>query len=618
MAKINAANAVLEVMYRWNIDHLYGFPGGSFDSTMNAIYEMQDKVKFVEVRHEEAGALAASAEYKLSGKLGVCMGSAGPGAVHLMNGLYDAKYDKTPMVALIANVPTARQDINFFQAFDEMPWFRDVAVWVHQAKTKEALPVLMDTAIRQAYAKKGPAILIIPKDFGWQQIDDNFRVSYSNHVADNYAAPTKESVEDAVKLIKEAKNPVVYYGLGAKEAGAELKEFSDKFKMPMMSSYLAKGIVEDKFPAYMGTIGRIGPKAANEVQGHADLVVWVGNNSPFSVLWFKPNAKVIQIDVDPEKQGKRHSVDVSMLADAKKSLRALIDAGEEREESPLYKAALADREEWDNWIASMADDHLKDEGRVRQEPIWDVINKEAADNAVFALDVGNVNMDHCRLLNMHDDQKWTTSGLYASMGYGAPAAVAAATAYPDREVWHLTGDGGFAMMSEELLTMSRYNMHVLTVVFTNETLGYIEAEQRDESNQPLSGVILPDNDWAKVAEGMNVKAYTVRDKAEFEAAVKEWKQSDGPALIDVKYTKHMAYSTELNTLDDPEFVKYYHAEALHPFTYFAEKYGLEIDSASGASGHAEDKSTALEVQATTSASTPETAPETDTTSGASH
>ncbi|MCD5534315.1 pyruvate oxidase, partial [Lactobacillus delbrueckii subsp. lactis] len=175
----------------------------------------------------------------------------------------------------------------------------------------------------------------------------------------------------------------------ASGAAEELKEFADKFKMPMMSSYLGKGIVEDSFKPYLGTIGRIGGKAPNEVQGHTDLVVWVGNNSPFSVLWFPKNAKVIQIDVDPEKQGKRHSVDVSILADAKKSLRALIDAGEAREESPLYKAALADREEWDAWTASFADDHLKDEGRVRQEPIWDVINKEAADNAVFAIDVGN-------------------------------------------------------------------------------------------------------------------------------------------------------------------------------------------------------------------------------------
>lgn len=287
-----------------------------------------------------------------------------------------------------------------------------------------------------------------------------------------------------------------------------------------------------------------------------------------------------------------------MLADAKKSLRAIIDAGEERTESPLYKAAIADRENWDAWEDSFKN---SDQMPVRPEPIWDVINKNADDDAVFAIDVGNVNVDSCRLLKLHDDQKWTTSGLHATMGYGAPAALMVATVYPDREVWNLAGDGGIAMMNQELLTMSRYNMHVLNVVFTNETLGFIEAEQVDESNQPLSGVKLPDNDWAKVAEGMNMKGVVVRTKKEFEEAVDEFKKMDGPMLIDIKYTHNMPYSTELNSLNDPAFVKKYEAEDLKPFSYFAEKYGLEADAATGASQHEESE--------------PEEAP--DTVSGAS-
>ena len=559
MTKINGSDAMLKVIYDWGIDHIYGFPGGSFDSSMNAIYDFRDKMKFIEVRHEEAGALAASSEYKVTGKLGVCFGSAGPGAAHLFNGLYDAKYDKTPMLAIVANVPTSKQDIDFFQAFDEDKWFLDASVWCASAKTPELIPVLTDEAIRQAYARKGPAVLIIPKDYGWQKIEDNFRVSKKAQPKPNYPAPTETSVE-----------------------GKEVKEFAEKFKTPIMSSYLGKGVVEDKFPAYIGTIGRIGPKAAQEVQTATDLVVWVGNNSPFSGLWFPKDAKVIQIDVDPGKFGKRHSTDVSMLADSKKALRALIEEGEERSESPLYKAAIADRENWDAWEDSFKN---SDEMPVRPEPIWDVINKKADDNAIFAIDVGNVNVDSCRLLNLHDDQKWTTSGLHATMGYGAPAALMAATVYPDREVWNLAGDGGFAMMNQELLTMSRYNMHVLNVVFTNETLGYIEAEQVDESHQPLSGVIIPDNNWAKVAEGMNVKGVVVRTKEEFEKAVDEFKQMDGPMLIDIKYTHKMPYSTELNSLDDPAFVKKYEAEDLKPFSYFAEKYGLEADAATGASQH---------------------------------
>ncbi|MBP2058015.1 pyruvate oxidase [Lactobacillus colini] len=599
MTKINGSDAMFQVLYDWGIDHVYGFPGGSFDSTMNAIHNWKNKIKFIEVRHEEAGSLAAAAEYKLTGKVGVSFGSAGPGAAHMFNGLYDSKFDKTPTVTIIANVPTSRQDIDFFQAFDENKWFTDVAVWSAQPKTAEQLPMLMDEAIRQAYARKGPAVLIVSKDLGWTKIEDNFRVNKDAMPEPNYPAPTSESVEEAVKLIKEAENPVIYFGNGAKDAGEELKEMSDKFKMPLLSSYLGKGVVEDAFPAYMGTIGRIGSKAPNDIQMHADLVVWVGNNSPFSVLWFNKNAKVIQIDTDPAKFGKRHAVNVSMLADSKKSLRALIDAGEAREESPLYKAAIADRENWDAWVDSFKDSK---ESPVRPEPIWDVINKEAADNAVFAIDVGNVNMDHVRHLKMHGDQKWTTSGLHATMGYGAPAALAAATVYPDREVWQLAGDGGFAMMNQELLTMARYNMHVLNVVFTNETLGYIQAEQEDESNQPLSGVIIPDNDWAKVAEGMNVKGVTVRTKEEFEAAVKEWKKMDGPMLIDIKYTHEMPYSTELNTLDDPAFVKKYQAEDLKPFSYFAEKYGLQADTATGASQHEEEPEEVEEEDASSGAS----------------
>ena len=602
MTKINGADAMFKVLYDWHVDHIYGFPGGSFDSGMNAVHDWRNKIKFIEVRHEEAGALAASAEYKLTGKLGVCFDSAGPGAAHLFNGLYDAKYDKSPMVAIVANVPTSRENIDFFQAFDEDKWFLNASVWCRQAMTPEQIPVITDEAIRQAYARKGPAVIILPKDYGWTKIEDNYKTSYNAHVPANFAGPKKESVEEAVKLIKEAKNPVVYFGNGAREAdaGEELKEFSNKFKMPLLSSYLGKGVIEDEFPAYVGTIGRIGAKTPNEIQSYADLVVWVGNNSPFSVLWFNKDTKVIQIDVDPGKLGKRHTVDVPILADAKKTLRALIDAGEDRPESPIYKAAIADRENWDAWHESFID---SDEMPVRPEPIWDVINKEAADDAIFAIDVGNVNVDHCRLLKMHDDQKWTTSGLHATMGYGAPAALTAATVYPDREVWQLAGDGGFAMMNQELLTMARYNMHVLNIVFTNETLGYIEAEQEDESHQPLSGVIIPDNNWAKVAEGMNMKGVVVRTKKEFEDAVKEWKKMDGPMLIDIKYTHEMPYSTELDSLDDPAFVKKYQAEALKPFSYFADKYGLEADAASGASQHEESE--------------PEPDPEPDTTSGAS-
>jgi pyruvate oxidase len=575
MAKISGSDAVLQVIQKWGVKHIYGLPGGSFDSTMNAIYNQRETLKYIQVRHEEAGAIAASADYKLTGKIGVCFGSAGPGAVHLLNGLYDAKEDGIPMLAIVAQVQTKRMNMDFFQAMNEEPIFDDVAVWNRTAMTAESLPMLTDEAIRQAYAHNGVAVLTIPKDLGWAEIEDNFETNANLHTV-NYPAPTAESVADAVKLIKDAKSPMIYFGIGAKDAAEELKAASEKFKMPLVSSVLAKGIIEDDYPAYLGSTGRVAPKPGAEIGFSTDLILWVGNNVPFSIFLFNKKAKVIQIDIDSEKFGKRHHTDVAIEADAKKSLAAINAAGEAREASAFYNAAVADKQNWDNWL-----DGLKDstESPVRAEPIFDVLNEEASDKAVWAVDVGNVNINFERLIRMHGDQKWATSGIYATMGFGVPAALAAKVNYPDRDVYSLSGDGAFAMLSEEILAQVKYNLHVINVVFSNETLGFIEAEQTDDSHQPLSGVDLPDTDWAKVGEGYGAVGYTVRTKAEFKQALEDAKKTDKPVVIDVKFTHAMPFTTEHMYLDDSwqdkdkiaEFVKKYDAQDLKPFSYFLKQ-----------------------------------------------
>ncbi|WP_087842829.1 pyruvate oxidase [Lactiplantibacillus plantarum] len=575
MAKISGSDAVLKVIQKWGVKHIYGLPGGSFDSTMNAIYNQRETLKYIQVRHEEAGAIAASADYKLTGKIGVCFGSAGPGAVHLLNGLYDAKEDGIPMLAIVAQVPTKRMNMDFFQAMNEEPIFDDVAVWNRTAMTAESLPMMTDEAIRQAYAHNGVAVLTIPKDFGWAEIEDNFETNASVHTV-NYPAPTAESVADAVKLIKAAKSPMIYFGVGAKDAAEELKAASEKFKMPLVSSVLAKGIIEDDYPAYLGSTGRVAPKPGAEIGFSTDLILWVGNNVPFSIFLFNKKAKVIQIDIESEKFGKRHHTNVAIQADAKKALAAINAAGEARDDSAFYDAAVADKKNWDKLQASFND---STESPVRPEPIFDVLNQEASDKAVWAIDVGNVNINFERLIRMHDDQKWATSGIYATMGFGVPAALAAKVNYPDRDVYSLSGDGAFAMLSEEILAQVKYNLHIINIVFSNETLGFIEAEQTDDSHQPLSGVDLPDTDWAKVGEGYGAVGYTVRTKAEFKQALEDAKKTDKPVVIDVKLTHAMPFTTEHMYLDDAwqdkdkiaEFVKKYDAQALKPFSYFLKQ-----------------------------------------------
>lgn len=574
--KISGSDAVLKVLEDWGIKHLYGLPGGSFDSSMNAIHNQKSKIKYIQVRHEEAGAIAASADAKLTGKIGVCFGSAGPGAVHLLNGLYDAKTDGVPVLAIVAQVPTSRMNMDFFQAMDEEPIFDDVAVWNRTAMTADSLPRMTDEAIRQAYAKKGVAVLTIPKDLGWAEIDDTYISNANTHQTPVYPEPNPESVKQAVALIKDAKSPMIYFGLGAKDAAEVLKKVSEKFKMPLVSSVLAKGILEDAYPAYLGSTGRVASKPGVEVGFSTDLILWVGNDVPFSIFLFNKNAKVIQIDIASEKLGKRRHNDVSMVADSKKALQAILDAGKEKKPSAFYDAALADKKNWEAWQDSFKDSK---EMPVRPEPIFDVLNHAASDKAVFGIDVGNVNINFERLLDMHGDQKWATSGKYATMGFGLPAAISAKVNYPDRDVYSLSGDGAFAMLNEEIMTQVKYGLHIINVVFSNETLGFIEAEQTDDTHQPLSGVDLPDTDWAMVAKGMGALGYTVHTKEEFQRAVDDAKKTDRPAVIDVKFTQKMPFTTEHMTIDPAwqdqkkvdEFVKKYQAQDLKPFSYFLKE-----------------------------------------------
>ncbi|KRM12221.1 pyruvate oxidase [Lentilactobacillus farraginis] len=574
--KISGSDAVLKVLEQWGVTNIYGLPGGSFDSTMNAIHNQKNKINFIQVRHEEAGAIAASASAKLTGKVGVCFGSAGPGAVHLLNGLYDAKSDGVPVVALVAQVPTSNMNMDFFQAMDEEPIFDDVAVWNRTAMTAEALPRMTDEAIRQAYMKHGVAVLTIPKDLGWAQINDTYEPNVNSHTEPAYPDPRPEDVTEAVKLIKEAKSPMIYFGLGAKDAADELKAASEKFKMPLVSSVLAKGIIDDNYPAYLGSTGRVAPKPGAEIGFSTDLILWVGNDVPFSIFLFNKKAKVIQIDIESEKLGKRRHNDVSMLADSKKALQAILDAGEERKPSAFYQAALADKTNWLDWQNSFKDSTEKP---VRPEPIFDVINQTASDKAIFAVDVGNVNINFERLIDMHGDQKWATSGIYATMGFALPTSIAAKLEYPDRDVYSLSGDGGFAMLMEEVMTQVKYGLHVVNVIFSNETLGYIQAEQTDDTHQPLSGVDLPDTDWQKVAEGMGAVSYTVRTKDDMKQAMAEADKTDKPVVIDVKLTHKMPLTTQHMFIDPAwqdqkkidEFVKKYQAQDLKPFSYFLKE-----------------------------------------------
>lgn len=571
--KINAADAMLKVMADWGIDHIFGLPGGSFDSTMNALHNQKAIMRYIQVRHEEVGALAASGEAKATGKIAATFGSAGPGAVHLLNGLYDAKYDHVPVLALVGQVATGVMNTDYFQEMNENPMFADVAVYNRTVMTAEQLPLVVDQAIQQAYKNSGVAVVTIPTDLGWQPIEDHFEATANLFQMGNYPEPRSTDIQQTLQLIKEAKQPIIYFGQGAKAAGDELVALSDKLSIPMMSSALSKGIVADENPAYMVSAGRVATKPGVDLAEAADLILFVGSNYEFGQYFFKPDAKFIQIDIDPTKLGHRHHVDVGILADAKTALAALLEASEPvSEKTAFYRAAVANKANWDQWTASFEDDP---QTPLRVEPVFKEINQMATNDAIFNLDVGNVTIDGVRFLKIKPGQKTTISAWYATMGAALPAAIGTQAAFPNRQVWSISGDGGFTMVMQDLITQVKYQMPIINVVLSNDSFGFIEAEQ-DDKGQPHSGVAIQGADYGAAATALGAQGFTVRTLDELKAAFAAAQKRQGPVVIDVKIANERPLPVEQLVIDDQtqdpkavaQFVEKYRAQGLKPFRTF--------------------------------------------------
>lgn len=543
--QIKSGIAMLNVLESWGVDHVYGIPGGSFNSIMNAFYEKQDSVRYIQVRHEETGAIAAAADAKLTGKIGVCFGTAGPGATHLFNGLYDAQMDKVPVLALIGQVFSTAMNYDSFQEMNENPMFVDVSVYNRTVMTPESLPHIVDEAIRRAYEQKGVAVVTIPVDFGFKDIPD-IDVSSANSHKTGFPMPDSEDIKAAVKSIEEAEKAVLYVGQGARGAKNEILALSEHFSMPIVLSVLAKGIIPDRSENFMGMGARVSTKPANEALMASDLILFVGSDFPFARIFFPRDVKFIQIDIDSSKLGKRHKANVAILGDAKEAMRQMINIGKKKPVNKFLEACRQNRYNWMNWLHSFDD---SDDIPMRVEPIFKEINRVADKDAVFITDVGNCTIYAIRMLDMNGEQQlFTTSGLFATMGYGVPGGIAAKLSYPDRQIFTLSGDGAFSMVMQDIITQVKYNLPVINIVFSDDAFGFIEAEQED-TKQPKFGIDLAGADYAKIAEAMGAKGYTVTQRKQLAQVFDEAVKSEIPVVIDMKIGNRRPFPAEAMVLD---------------------------------------------------------------------
>lgn len=582
--KITASAAMLNVLKTWGVDTIYGIPSGTLSSLMDALAEDKD-IRFLQVRHEETGALAAVMQAKFGGSIGVAVGSGGPGATHLINGVYDAAMDNTPFLAILGSRPVNELNMDAFQELNQNPMYNGIAVYNKRVAYAEQLPKVIDEACRAAVSKKGPAVVEIPVNFGFQEIDEN---SYygSGSYERSFIAPALNEVEidKAVEILNNAERPVIYAGYGGVKAGEVITELSRKIKAPIITTGKNFEAFEWNYEGLTGSAYRVGWKPANEVVFEADTVLFLGSNFPFAEVYeaFKNTEKFIQVDIDPYKLGKRHALDASILGDAGQAAKAILDKVNPVESTPWWRANVKNNQNWRDYMNKIEG---KTEGELQLYQVYNAINKHADQDAIYSIDVGDTTQTSTRHLHMTPKNMWRTSPLFATMGIALPGGIAAKKDNPDRQVWNIMGDGAFNMCYPDVITNVQYDLPVINVVFSNDKYAFIK-DKYEDTNKHLFGCDFINADYAKIAEAQGAVGFTVNRIEDIDAVVAEavkLNKEGKTVVIDARITPHRPLPVEVLELDPKlhseeaikAFKEKYEAEELVPFRLFLEEEGLQ-------------------------------------------
>ncbi|CDR25506.1 pyruvate oxidase [Staphylococcus argenteus] len=528
MAKIKANEALVKALQAWDIDHLYGIPGDSIDAVVDSLRTVRDQFKFYHVRHEEVASLAAAGYTKLTGKIGVALSIGGPGLIHLLNGMYDAKMDNVPQLILSGQTNSTALGTKAFQEANLQKLCEDVAVFNHQIEKGDNVFEIVNEAIRTAYEQKGVAVVICPNDLLTEKIKDttNKPIDTSRPTV---VSPKYKDIKKAVKLINKSKKPVMLVGVGAKQAKDELRAFIEAAKIPVVHTLPAKTILPDDHPYSIGNLGKIGTKTSYQTMQDADLLIMVGTNYPYVDYLPKKNIKAIQIDTNPKNIGHRFNINVGIVGDSKIALHQLTENIKHVAERPFLNKTLERKAVWDKWMEQDKNNNSKP---LRPERLMASINKFIKDDAVISADVGTATVWSTRYLNLGVNNKFIISSWLGTMGCGLPGAMASKIAYPNRQAIAIAGDGAFQMVMQDFATAVQYDLPLTVFVLNNKQLAFIKYEQQAAGELEYA-VDFSDMDHAKFAEAAGGKGYTIKSASEVDAIVEEALAQDVPTIVDV-------------------------------------------------------------------------------------
>lgn len=529
MSKTIIADLFAETLHLAGVERIYGVVGDSLNGLTDSL-RRQGKIEWIHVRNEEAAAFAAGAEAQLTGKLAVCAGSCGPGNMHLINGLYDCNRTRVPVLAIAAQVPSGEVGSNYFQETRPEALFRECSVYCETISDADQMPRTLETAIRAAVGHRGVSVVAMPGDVALRATTGTLARSAGALLPPtSVTVPTQTDIADLAALLNGAEKVTILAGRGCRTAHAELVTLAGILQAPIVHALGGKEFVEYDNPYDVGMTGLIGFSSGYDAMMACDVLLMLGTDFPYR-QFYPEKAKVAQIDLIPENLGRRTAIDIGLVGDVGATLVALIPQLTSGRDGSFLKSARENYAESRKGLDDLADG-TPGSGVIHPQHVARVLSEQAADDAVFACDVGTPTVWAARYLKMNGRRRLIGSFNHGSMANALPQAIGVQATHPARQVITMSGDGGLAMLMGELLTVRQLGLPVKIIVFNNGTLGFVEMEMK-AAGLIETGVALDNPDFAAMARAMGLHGVRVTDPGEVEAGIRDVLSHPGPALLD--------------------------------------------------------------------------------------
>ena len=533
-----ASDVLVQTLLEWGVDAIFGIPGDGINGIIESLRQARDRIKFIQVRHEESAAFMACAYAKYTGKLGCCIGTSGPGGLHLLNGLYDAKLDQQPVLAITG---LQFHDLIGTHTQQDVPLdvvFKDVAVYSERIMGPAHVENIVDLACRAALSEKGVAHVTMPVDVQSMPASQEKKLrsprNRLHHTSHQYShgllVPDSEAIHQAAEILNAGSKVVILAGRGAIHATTELLDVAQRLGAPICKALLGKAAVPDDNPYCLGGIGLLGTAPSGEAMESCDTLLIVGSSFPYLEFLPKPGqAKCVQIDLESWRIGLRYPTDVGLVGDSRLALRGLLPLLREQPQRNYLVRLQAQKREWDELMKKRGT--RTDKPMKPQVVAWE-LGKRLNDDAIVSCDTGTITTWWARQIYARQGQMFTCSGNLATMAPGLPYTIAAQIAFPNRQCVGFVGDGGFSMLMADFVTAVKYKLPIKIVVIKNNVLGQIKWEQMVMLGNPEYVVELEPMDFAGIARCMGGAGYTIEDPKDCGRILDEALRTDKPTIIE--------------------------------------------------------------------------------------